>query len=152
MEVTSLTGMAKPMPMLPLCEPVPEEPTEAIEELMPTSWPLALTSAPPLLPGLIAALVWIALVTTGSPCCWLWPNGSCCWLSSWLVVPGRVAHGHHRVADLERVGVAGPDRAEVGGGVVELDDGQVGGGVGADHAGAVRAAVVERHRELGLAT
>ena len=54
------------MPMLPLSSPLPEEPTEAIEELMPTSWPLALTSAPPLLPGLIAALVWIALVTTGS--------------------------------------------------------------------------------------
>ena len=34
---------------------------------MPTSWPLALTRAPPLLPGLIAASVWIALVTTGSP-------------------------------------------------------------------------------------
>ena len=33
----------------------PEEPSVAIEELMPTSWPLALTSAPPLLPGLIAA-------------------------------------------------------------------------------------------------
>ena len=36
----------------------------AIEELMPTSSPLALTSAPPELPGLIAALVWMALVTT----------------------------------------------------------------------------------------
>jgi hypothetical protein len=39
--------------------------------------------------------------------------------------PERVADRHHRVAHLERVGVTGPDRGEVGGGVVELDDGQV---------------------------
>ena len=40
-------------------------------ELTPISWPPALTRAPPLLPGLMAALVWIALVTTGSlaDCC-----------------------------------------------------------------------------------
>ena len=30
------------------------------------TWPLASTSAPPELPGLIAASVWIALVTTAS--------------------------------------------------------------------------------------
>jgi hypothetical protein len=29
---------------------------------MPTTWPEMLASAPPLLPGLIAALVWIAPV------------------------------------------------------------------------------------------
>ena len=68
-DLASLTGIANPMPMLPHCEPA-DEPREAIEELMPTSWPLALTSAPPLLPGLMAAEVWIALVTTGSDCAW----------------------------------------------------------------------------------
>ncbi len=45
-------GIAKPMPMLP---PV----RERIAELMPTSSPLRLTSAPPELPGLIDASVWM---------------------------------------------------------------------------------------------
>src|SRR5450759_4234764 len=67
--------------MLPLWDELPEDPSEAMAELIPISWPLALTRAPPLLPGLIAALVWIALVTTGSPedCCCC-PKGSLgCW-------------------------------------------------------------------------
>ncbi len=50
-----LPGMAKPTPMLP--SPWPEV---AIAVLMPTTWPARLTSAPPELPGLIAASVWIA--------------------------------------------------------------------------------------------
>src|ERR1035437_4993001 len=54
-----------------------------IAELIPISWPLALTRAPPLLPGLIAALVWIALVTTGSED---WAVGSVDWS---VVVTGR---------------------------------------------------------------
>ena len=45
-------GIAKPMPMLP---PV----RDRIAELMPTSWPLRFTSAPPELPGLIDASVWM---------------------------------------------------------------------------------------------
>ena len=49
---TMLAGMAKPMP----CEP-PER--EKIAVLMPTSRPAVSTSAPPELPGLIAASVWM---------------------------------------------------------------------------------------------
>ncbi len=45
-------GIAKPMPMLP---PV----RERIAVLMPTSSPPRLTSAPPELPGLIDASVWM---------------------------------------------------------------------------------------------
>ena len=45
-------GTAKPMPTLP-----PEGPM--IAELMPISSPLRLTSAPPELPGLIGASVWM---------------------------------------------------------------------------------------------
>ncbi len=47
-----LIGMAKPIPMLP---PL----WEKIAVLMPTSSPLRLTSAPPELPGLIEASVWM---------------------------------------------------------------------------------------------
>ena len=46
------TGMAKPMPMLP---PLPER----IAELIPTSSPRRFTSAPPELPGLMEASVWM---------------------------------------------------------------------------------------------
>jgi hypothetical protein len=47
-----LAGIAKPMP----CEP-PER--EKIAVLMPMSWPLRATRAPPELPGLMAASVWM---------------------------------------------------------------------------------------------
>ena len=49
---TMLAGIAKPMP----CEP-PER--EKIAVLMPTSLPAMSTSAPPELPGLMAASVWM---------------------------------------------------------------------------------------------
>ena len=49
---TMVAGMAKPTP----CEP-PER--EKIAVLMPTSRPAMSTSAPPELPGLIAASVWM---------------------------------------------------------------------------------------------
>lgn len=49
-ELASLTGIAKPMPMLP--DWPEDDPSEAMEELMPMSWPpAALIAAPPLLPG-----------------------------------------------------------------------------------------------------
>ena len=51
-DLAMLTGMAKPMPMLP-----PE--LLKIAELMPISSPLRLTSAPPEFPGLIDASVWM---------------------------------------------------------------------------------------------
>ena len=46
------TGMAKPMPMLPPLR-------DRIAVLMPISSPRRLTSAPPELPGLIEASVWM---------------------------------------------------------------------------------------------
>ena len=45
-------GMAKPMPRLP---PL----VLKMNVLIPITWPSALTSGPPLLPGLMAASVWI---------------------------------------------------------------------------------------------
>ncbi|SKY67309.1 Uncharacterised protein [Mycobacteroides abscessus subsp. abscessus] len=49
-------GMAKPSPMLPLCC-CSDAPSDAIAVLIPIKAPLALTRAPPELPGLIAASV-----------------------------------------------------------------------------------------------
>ena len=55
---TSSIGIAKPRPIDPASPS--DELAVRIEELMPTTLPLRSTSAPPLLPGLIAASVWIA--------------------------------------------------------------------------------------------
>ena len=62
-DLASSIGIAKPTPMLPPCSPPngPPPPSVAMAELMPTTSPRALTSAPPELPGLMAASVWIAL-------------------------------------------------------------------------------------------
>ena len=51
-----LIGIAKPSPMEPVCELI-IEPKVAIAELTPITAPVASTSGPPLLPGLIAASV-----------------------------------------------------------------------------------------------
>src|SRR5215468_2494570 len=68
------TGIAKPSPMLPLDSPE-ELGTVAPADGTPTSWPLQLTIAPPLLPGLMAASVWIAdtssAVVLSSPGTWM---------------------------------------------------------------------------------
>ena len=48
-------GIAKPRPMLPAMEPRGLK----LAVLMPTSSPLRFTSAPPELPGLIDASVWM---------------------------------------------------------------------------------------------
>ena len=55
---TSSIGIAKPRPIEPASPS--EELAVRIEELMPTTLPFRSTSAPPLLPGLIAASVWMA--------------------------------------------------------------------------------------------
>ena len=65
MLVTVSDGIAKPMPAAapPSCGLV------AASVGMPITCPSRFTSAPPLLPGLIAALVWIALIRTAElPC------------------------------------------------------------------------------------
>ena len=58
---TRFDGMAKPMPMDPA---VPEDVVvDAMDELMPITWPAALKVGPPELPGLTAASICTALVT-----------------------------------------------------------------------------------------
>src|SRR5690606_11409423 len=52
------TGMAKPRPALPASEDEP--PAEYIAELMPMTAPFMSISAPPELPGLREASVWMA--------------------------------------------------------------------------------------------
>lgn len=65
-----LTGMAEPRPTLPALEPLDplDELAEYIAELMPMISPFMLMSAPPELPGLSEASVWMALyVVVDSP-------------------------------------------------------------------------------------
>src|SRR5690606_4307990 len=58
-----LIGMAKPRPMEPdWPEPPRPFPVDWIAELMPMTLPLASSSGPPELPGLIDASVWSALM------------------------------------------------------------------------------------------
>ena len=65
MVLTTLDGMAKPMPIEPLESELEElEDAVAIEELMPMTSPAALKVGPPELPGLMAASICTALVTT----------------------------------------------------------------------------------------
>ena len=79
---------------------------------MPTSLPAASTSAPPEMPGLIAAEVWMAEVTTGPGDGGSFlkgsvsPGGDRAVGGNWtipvvtvLAKPERVADGHGRVAD-----------------------------------------------------
>src|SRR5215472_4173041 len=54
------TGMAKPSPMLPPLDSPDELGTVAPAVGTPMSWPAQLVMAPPLLPGLMEASVWIA--------------------------------------------------------------------------------------------
>ena len=57
---TSSIGIAKPRPIEPDSEPLGVAPAVRMEELMPTTLPAMSISAPPELPGLIAASVWMA--------------------------------------------------------------------------------------------
>jgi len=59
--LTRLDGMAKPMPIEPAESD--EAAVEAMDELIPITWPAALKVGPPELPGLMAASIWTALVT-----------------------------------------------------------------------------------------
>ena len=58
-----------------LCDDESVLPALAIATLTPMSLPVPSTSAPPELPGLIAASVWITAIEIVSvaPCCWFWP-------------------------------------------------------------------------------
>ena len=165
-DVASLTGIAKPMPMLPDWPPE-EEPSEAIEELMPIELAARVDQGAAAVAGVDRRGGLDRVGHDGSPC------GLACW-PNWVLlgrlalglggdraVEGaddaggdgagqaeRVADGHDRVADGDLVGVADRDRGEVARGVLDRDDGQVGRGVGAADLGVVGAAVGEGHGEL----
>jgi hypothetical protein len=62
--LASLIGIEKPSPMLPLVLP---DDSDAIAELTPTILPCESNSAPPELPGLIAASVCIASIYDSAP-------------------------------------------------------------------------------------
>ena len=58
--LASSTGIAKPRPIEPLSADA--EPNAAFAEFIPTSCPFAFTNAPPELPGLSGASVWMASI------------------------------------------------------------------------------------------
>ncbi len=141
--------MAKPMPIEPAESD--EAAVEAMDELIPITWPAALKVGPPELPGLMAASIWTALVTI-----------SCCYHrrgdravqgghdagGGGVVIAERVADGHHVLADGELVGVGEFHSLQVARRVVELDDRKIGGGIGADERGGIHVAVGKRHLNL----
>ncbi len=78
MRLTMSDGIEKPTPIDPDWLEL-ELPVEAIATLMPMSLPSPSTSAPPELPGLIAASVWmtaIEIVLVAEDCCWPWPKSN----------------------------------------------------------------------------
>ena len=149
MSRASSMGMAKPRPIEP---PSPWLwPRLRMAVLMPTTAPVASTSAPPELPGLIAASVWMASMTaTVSPV----PSsrtGRCSALTMPVVtVPARpsgepMAITLSPTASVRRGADAGDDRV----GDVHLEHGEVGLGVPADDAGGHPGAVVEDRGDHG---
>ena len=117
---------------------------------MPTTSPLRSTRAPPLLPGLIAALVWI---TSGRAL----PLGSLTWRPRALTMPSVTLDwrpsglpiGQDEVADREGGRIAEGGRGQAGG--VDLDDRDVVGDIAADERSRIRVPVGERHGERGRA-
>ena len=109
--------MAKPMPIEPPLR-------EKIAVLMPTSCPFMSTSAPPELPGLMAASVWMKK-----------PESAIADMRAGerrddaaghrLADAERVADGEHEVADLERVGIADRDHRKRLGVAVDLQHREV---------------------------
>ena len=124
-----LIGIAKPMPTLPL----PELPV-SIWELMPITWPCALSSGPPELPGLIGASVWITLSISKSFGAWIWR----CSADTTPVVSERGSPNGLPIAAVgsptcDGVGVAERERHEVQAARVDLQQREVVVGVLADH-------------------
>ena len=141
-----LPGMANPTPMLPLCDCAPGTPeaTVAMAVLMPITSPAPLTSAPPELPGLIAASVWMASMTVASSA--LEPVWTARPVALMIPVGHRVGQPQRRadrdrdVAHLHLVGVGELGRGEPLG-AVQPQHGEVEGGVGAHDGGVVEGAV-----------
>ena len=136
--------------MLPLCDcdPGAPEATVAIALLMPMTSPAPLTSAPPELPGLIAASVWMASMTVASS--WVEPVATARPVA--LMIPSvtvldspsgaPIATAMSPTCTLSEFGEGG--RGEPAG-AVQLDDGEVGRRVGADDRRVVERAVGGAH-------
>ena len=109
-------GIAKPMPLL----------FGAIAVLMPMTFPAASSSGPPELPGLIAASVWIRLVSclavVGRDRAALGRHDPA--RDRVRVRAQRAADGDDQLADLERIGLADRRGRQARG--VDLDDREVG--------------------------
>ena len=126
------------MPRLP---PVREK----IAVLMPSRLPATSTSAPPELPGLIAASVWMKFSKV------LMPRRVAAERADdarghGLADVERVADRQHDVADLQVVDVAEVDHRQLV--EVDLEHRDVRFRIGADRLGARRAAVAERHLDV----
>ena len=133
-----VVGIAKPMPIEPPLR-------EKIAVLMPTSLPFESTSAPPELPGLIAASVWMKFSYV------LMPRFAAAQRRDdahrhGLADAERVADGEHHVTHLQRVRAAEGDRRQVA--RLDFQHSKVAFGVSADQLGFELAAIRERHRDL----
>jgi hypothetical protein len=102
---TMAEGMAKPMPTMP-------PPREKMAVLMPMSRPLMSISAPPELPGLIAASVWMKKPGVGDADLGARQRGDDA-LRHRLADAEGIADRQHEIADLQRVGIAEQGRGRV---------------------------------------
>ena len=127
---------------------MPSEPPlrEKMAVLMPTSRPSASTSAPPELPGLMAASVWMKFSKVLMPS-WLRPNADTMpEVTVWPTLNG-IADGQHHVAHLQIGGVAQCDDGQLG--QCDLQHRDVGFGVGPDEGGAGLTTVAELDLDVG---
>ena len=85
--------------------PIEPPPRVKIAVLMPTSWPSRSTSAPPELPGLIAASVWMNDRSGPMPGCGARERRDDA-AGHGLADAERIADREHQIADLERIGIA----------------------------------------------
>ncbi len=113
---TIAVGMAKPMPTEP-----PER--EKIAVLMPTSLPSRSTSAPPELPGLIAASVWMKERKSPAPIGARQRRDDAA--RHRLADAEGIADRQHEVADLERVAVAERQRRQALAVRIDLEHGEI---------------------------
>src|SRR5690606_12217983 len=98
-------GTAKPMPTLPPAGAM-------IAVLIPTSWPFAVTSAPPELPGLIEASVWMksSIAIDVQPAAAQRADDAG---GDGLAEPERITDGDHAVADAQTRRIAQPQGGQV---------------------------------------
>ena len=136
---TRLVGMAKPMPTEP-----PD--CEKIAVLMPTSVPSRSTSAPPELPGLIAASVWMkerkSLMPIGAR------QAGDDAAGDGLADAERIADRQHEIADLELIAVADLQHRQALAMGVELEHGEIGALVGEQEVRLEFASIGEHHGDL----